>query len=258
MTGRAIAIAESACENTHAVIEEMIVTDHPSGPVLDIPCGQGAFTKRLMDRGVEVHSADIVQNDRSNNPRFRTADMNKKLPYEDNTFSGVVCIDGIEHIERQFDFIRECRRVIRPGGFLLISTPNISSLRSRFRWLLTGFHTKGKTPLNERKPHPSFHITMLSFPALRYLLHSNGFAIRTIASNRTKLVSWAYLPLVPLSFLNTLYWFIKEAKNDDLRDIHREMFWQIFSVPVLFGETLIVKAVKEASGASLPKERAGE
>jgi 2-polyprenyl-3-methyl-5-hydroxy-6-metoxy-1,4-benzoquinol methylase len=240
----AAAIPESACDNTHNEVLRMVLEDPSVKSLLDIPCGEGAFSKRLMDRGIEVHSADIVCADKAKNPRFRTANMNEKLPYADGSFSGIVCIDGIEHIERQFDFIRECNRVLATGGFVIISTPNISSLRSRFRWLLTGFHTKCKTPLNENCPHPSYHINMISFPELRYILHSSGFTIRTIASNRIKLVSWIYLLLAPLSFLNTLYWFIKEAKSDDLKTIHRQVFRQMFSVPVLFGETLIVKAVK--------------
>lgn len=235
-------IHESACENTHAVVEGMI----PGGKlvVLDIPCGEGAFSKRLMDRGVEVHSADIVRADQAGNPRFQVANMNGTLPFEDGTFDGVVCIDGIEHIERQFDFVRECGRITKRGGFIIISTPNISSLRSRFRWLLTGFHTKCKTPLNERCPHPSYHINMISFPELRYILHTSGFSVQTLSSNRIKFVSWLYAALAPISFLNTLYWFRKEAKNDDLKVINRQVLAQIFSLPVLFGETLVVKAIK--------------
>jgi hypothetical protein len=50
--------------------------------------------------------------------------------------------------------------------------------------------------------------------------------------------------LVPLTFLNTLYWFRKEAKNEDLKVINRQVLSQMFSLPVLFSETLVVKAVK--------------
>lgn len=235
-------IHESACENTHVVVEGMIPAGKPV--VLDIPCGEGAFSKRLMDRGVEVHSADIVRADQAGNPRFQVANMNEKLPFEDKKFDGVVCIDGIEHIERQFDFVRECGRITKGGGFLIISTPNISSLRSRFRWLLTGFHTKCKTPLNERNPHPSYHINMISFPELRYILHTSGYAIQELSSNRIKFVSWLYAILVPIVFLDTLYWLRKEAKNDDLKVINREVLAQMFSLPVLFSETLVVKATK--------------
>ncbi len=85
-----------------------------------------------------------------------------------------MCIDGIEHLRRPFDFIAEVRRVLRIGGEVILSTPNISSLRSRLRWLLTGHHHKCPAPLDERNPNPLHHINMISFPELRYLLHSNG------------------------------------------------------------------------------------
>ena len=89
------------------------------------------------------------------------------------------------YIERPFDFVAECRRVVRDDGWLVISTPNISSLRSRWRWLLTGFHNKCKTPLDETRPDPLHHINMLSFPKLRYLLHRNGFSIAEMRRGRS-------------------------------------------------------------------------
>jgi hypothetical protein len=85
---------------------------------------------------------------------------------------------------------------------------------------------------------------MISFPELRYILHTSGYSVQTLASNRIKLVSWLYAPLVPISFLNSIYWFRKEAKNDDLKVINRQVLFQMFSLPVLFGETLVVKATK--------------
>ena len=44
-------------------------------------------------------------------------------------------------------------RVLRPGGLFVLSTPNVSSLRSRFRFLLTGGHNRFKLPLDEAEKH---------------------------------------------------------------------------------------------------------
>ena len=235
-------LLENAGENTHYVIERLVLEEKVHFDILDIPCGEGAFTRRLMEKKVKVHAADCENSIKFAGAEFRVADMNEKLPYDDDAFDGVVCIDGIEHIERQFDFIRECRRIVKPNGFLIISTPNITSLRSRWRWLTTGFHNKCKAPLNETEPMPLFHINMVSLPELRYRLATNGFAITEIATNRVKLISWVYFFLVPLAFLRTFVVFRKWAHTEAQREINRQVLRQMFTIPALFGETLIVKA----------------
>jgi 2-polyprenyl-3-methyl-5-hydroxy-6-metoxy-1,4-benzoquinol methylase len=245
MKNRNNGLLENAGENTHNVVERLVLEEKDHRKILDIPCGEGAFTWRMMEKQVDVFSADCENIIKFDKAKFQVADMNKQLPYPDGQFDGVVCIDGIEHIERQFDFIRECRRIVKPNGFLIISTPNITALRSRWRWLLTGFHNKCKAPLNEKDPMPLHHITMVSLPELRYRLETNGFTITKIAANRVKFFTWLYFFLVPFSFIRTFIVFRKEANNDALKEINRQMLRQLFSMPVLFGETLIVKAKRK-------------
>ena len=234
---------EDAARNTHNVIEKLL-DEEKCKVILDIPCGRGAFSKRLLDKRLHVFSSDIQNIVQFNQDNFKIADMNQRLPYNDEKFDGVVCIDGVEHIERQFDFIRECGRIIKKNGILIISTPNVTSLRSRWRWLLTGFHNKCKVPLNEEEPSFSHHINMISFPGIRYLLEINGFTIKSIATNRIKAISWIYVTLAPIVYIVTLLVFNKEEKNRRQRKRNKQIIKQLFSLPVLFGETLIVKAVK--------------
>jgi SAM-dependent methyltransferase len=211
--------------------------------VLDIPCGEGALWARLQAAGVEVHGADLVPPP-SPLPGvpFVRADMNERLPFPDGAFDALACVDGIEHLERPFDFVRECRRVIRPGGTLVVSTPNISALRSRWRWLLTGFHNKGKTPLDETAANPWHHVNLMAFPALRYLLQREGFRIMAVATNRVKAVSWLYLPLWPVAAVATAAAFWRWERDPAQRGRNAEIRRQLLSVPVAFGETLVVKA----------------
>src|SRR5690349_2436768 len=127
-------LLENAGDNNHYDIKRHVLEIKEHDVILDIPCGEGAYTRRLKEEDVNVHAADCENSIKFAGAEFRVADMNEKLPYDDGAFDGVVCIDGIEHIERQFDFIRECGRIVKPSGFLIISTPNITSLRSRWRW----------------------------------------------------------------------------------------------------------------------------
>ena len=245
---------EDAAQNTHAVVAAVLAGDSDLRRVLDIPCGEGAFLARLVAGGYAAHGADIQRIIRMDTVPFTVADMNRPLPFAGDTFDAVVCIEGVEHIERPFDFVRECYRILRPSGVLIVSTPNISALRSRWRWLLTGFHNKGKTPLDETAPNPWHHIALRSFPDLRYLLHSNGFQMVVVTTNRIKAVSWLYLPLWPLAWLLTGWVFSREVKDPAQRERDAEVRRQLYSLPVAFGEILIVKAKKAGtlreSGAS--------
>ena len=111
-----------------------------NGRVLDLPSGTGALTQLLIDRGIEVVSADL-------HPEYfvvpnRTcvfADLNAMLPFDDAQFDACVCVEGIEHIESPHHFAREANRILRVGGKVYITTPNILSIRSRISYLLRGY-----------------------------------------------------------------------------------------------------------------------
>ena len=52
----------------------------------------------------------------------------------------MISIEGIEHLENPSLFVRECARVVKPGGLVFLSTPNVDSYRSRRSVHLHGFH----------------------------------------------------------------------------------------------------------------------
>ena len=207
-------IPENTSRNTHHKVAELVLEDMETMKVLDIPCGAGAFSFRLLKRGKEVTSADIRNVLMFDHERFHLADMDKPLPFQNGEFDAVVCIDGIEHIENPFAFIRECNRVIKRDGKLIISTPNITSMQSRWRWFLTGHHNKCKSPLNENKPSPLHHIHMMDFPKIRYILHTSGFRINRIKTNRIKLAILIYIILHTFSFFKKWLVYRKEEKDD--------------------------------------------
>ena len=238
-------ISENTSRNTHPRVAELVLEDTETRKVLDIPCGAGAFSYRLLKQGKEVTSADIENLLMFDHESFHVADMNKPLPFQNGEFDAVVCIDGIEHIENPFAFIRECNRVLNRDGKIIVSTPNIASMRSRWRWFLTGHHNKCKSPLNENKPSPLHHIHMMAFPKIRYILHTSGFKIARIVTNRIKLASWIYIIIYPFSFLKTWLVYRKEEKDDQQRRVNRQIIHSMFSRPVFFGETIIIKAKKQ-------------
>ena len=173
--------------------------------------------------------------------------MTKTLPIPDNSCGYLVCIDGIEHIKKQFDFIEEANRILTKQGEIIISTPNISSLRSRWKWFWTGHHHKCNAPLDENNPNFLHHLGMISFTELRYMLHINGFKINEAKTNRIKPISLVYGIFLPLVYLSTFWVYFKTGRREGTQEMHNSVFKQMFKKEILFGETLILKAIKISS-----------
>jgi SAM-dependent methyltransferase len=100
--------------------------------VLDIACGAGYGSALLARGGTRVTGADISQaaidhaRDRyASVPglEFRQADC-AALPFPDASFDAVVSFETVEHIASQEAFLDEIRRVLRPGGLVVLSCPN--------------------------------------------------------------------------------------------------------------------------------------
>lgn len=103
----------------------------PGARVLDIACGAGYGAAMLAARGAAVTGADYdpraVELAKARFPgvEFTTADA-LRLPFEDESFDAVVTFETIEHVHDGRGFLDEMKRVLRPGGTLICSTPNVA------------------------------------------------------------------------------------------------------------------------------------
>jgi SAM-dependent methyltransferase len=85
-----------------------------------------------VDFHVERFAADGVE--------IKQADFDRQpLPYADRTFDLVTCTEVLEHVENYRGVLREIFRVLKPGGVVIVSTPNVLNAVSRSRTMLTGF-----------------------------------------------------------------------------------------------------------------------
>lgn len=217
----------------------------PGARVLDAPCGDGALALRLTDAGFEVIGADIDGAAEAwLGASFCRGDLARALPWPEASFDGVFSIEGLEHLEDRFGFLRELHRVLRPGGTLVLTTPNIVSLRSRVRFLGSGFFHGDPRPLNESGRHPLHHIGLATFPELRYMLHTSGLRLLRSGHTHVKPVSYLYALWVPWMWLYTRIAFRKE-KDPEQRRRNREICKTLFSPSLLFGENLLLVARKE-------------
>ena len=102
--------------------------------VLDAGCGEGVlvdeYTGRLNIVGLDVsYSSDRV-----------TRGSLTALPYTNGEFDRALCLDVLEHLafDEQPRALAELFRVLKPGGALLVSVPNLAHLQSRVQFLLRG------------------------------------------------------------------------------------------------------------------------
>ncbi|MCM8807793.1 MAG: class I SAM-dependent methyltransferase [Candidatus Omnitrophica bacterium] len=93
-----------------------------SDVVLDVGCGSGRFIQLLSPLVREIHGIDIseealkiARNLKINNAFLRKGNA-LKIPYKDNFFDKVICIDVIEHIEDDEKVLKEIKRVLKKGG----------------------------------------------------------------------------------------------------------------------------------------------
>jgi 2-polyprenyl-3-methyl-5-hydroxy-6-metoxy-1,4-benzoquinol methylase len=234
-----------ACHKTHERALELFAGWPRTGRVLETAAGSGAFAKRLLELGFTVEACDLYPDQfRVAGIPVKFADMSERLPYEDASFEVLSCLEGVEHLEDQFAFIRECWRVLKPGGRLVVSTPNILGLASRWRYFWTGFFPLATKPMNEHRKAPIHdHIHLLTYYELRYILRTTGFSISNVTTDRIRkyglLHAWAY----PMVWAATRLALRRETEPRQARS-NEEIRTHMLSPALLFGRTLMVVAQK--------------
>src|SRR6266496_3316846 len=177
-------MAHQAIHDTVVALLEKL----PHSTLLDVPAGQGALAARLIDAGFEVRCCDLY-------PEIFRLDY-------------VTCLEGLEHIENPQQAIREFARVLRPGGQLFVSVPNILNIEERLKWLIHGYTSHFK-PISSQererlraehhnREEIAAHVNPIGYSELRYILEKCGFQIAGLHRDKPKARTWLYWPLVAL------------------------------------------------------------
>lgn len=113
----------------------------PGGRTLDVGCGRGPFLCAARRRGWEVWgmepSLEALAGLPAPHHRHAIVGRLPSAPFEPWTFDVVTLFDVLEHVRRPVDFLRHAAHVLRPGGRVVITTPNAASWKARWlrgRW----------------------------------------------------------------------------------------------------------------------------
>lgn len=149
--------------------------------VLDVGCGSGVLLARMKTlgwdvEGVEVDSEAVAAGNRRGVP-VKLGTLQEQR-YPDNSFDAVHSAHVIEHVYNPVALLAECRRILKPGGKLVILTPNTDSF---------GHREFGSAWLNLDPPR---HLVLFSERTLRTAAEKAGLKVERIDS--TVRTAWVY------------------------------------------------------------------
>jgi len=195
--------------------------------ILDIPAGNGATTKLLLNLGAKAEPFDLFpEYFMLENVTCKRADISEKIPVADHYADMVICQEGIEHISDQLNTFKEFNRVLKNGGKLLITTPSYSSLSAKLSYLLFESESRKQMPPNEADdiwmPDNSGtgkiyygHIFMIGLQKLRVLGKLAGFKINDNKYVRLSIGSLFLFPFFyPFIFTHSLVNYYRNLRKD--------------------------------------------
>jgi SAM-dependent methyltransferase len=193
--------------------------------VLDMGAGHGAFSKRLYDMGYDVSACDlfpeIFQFDKI---ECKKVDITNAFPYPDNTFDLVIAIEVSEHILDHETFFNESSRILKPNGRLYISTPNILSMKSRVRFLFSGFFYSFN-PLQMDNYDGLQHVASLTLDQYNYVAIKNNFGAAEYDIERKQSTSkWLLFLLFPIIYIYPRLKKIEKIHNQQKLLLGRVLF----------------------------------
>lgn len=184
-----------------------LLEKNPSASLIDLGCGGGDFTIKCAEQigtsnvwGLEIDE-ELGNEARRRGIKIISADLNQKLPLKDSFFDVVLSNQVLEHLINSDLFVKEIYRILKPDGYAVVSTENLSSWHNIFAITL-GYRPfssdyscriKIGNPLSphsgEAVPKKSFvHTKIFPYQALKELFQIYRFRVE-------KLVGGGYYPM---------------------------------------------------------------
>ena len=233
--------------------------------VIDFPAGNGVTSRILKEVGATPLAMDLF-------PEYfevdgltcERANIRHGLPGDDYQADALICQEGIEHFSDQFGALKEFNRVLKPGGTLLVTTPNYSNIRAKLSYLL-GESSRFNSTLAPNELDSIWmskqeitdeiyfgHIFLIGVEKLRVLAKLSGFKIKECHMTRVKTTSLFFLPFIyPFILISNGLAYRKSMRKNKKYDmatkkeVYKEVFRLATSIRILISGSLMVEFIKE-------------
>ena len=142
----------------------------PPRTFLDIGCATGMLIASMREKGWDVTGVDICRESAEYGRRRRGVEIFagtlEEAGFPDESFSVVHFSHLIEHVPDPRGFLVEVRRILKPGGFAVITTPNVDGFQAKL------FRSAWRSAIAD-------HLVLFSRHTLGGLLQSTGFDVLT-------------------------------------------------------------------------------
>jgi 2-polyprenyl-3-methyl-5-hydroxy-6-metoxy-1,4-benzoquinol methylase len=184
------------------------------GRIVDVGCGAGRLRPFLGDMLESYVGIDAIQYDGlPDGIAFMRADLNRDpIPVPDGSADVAISIETIEHLENPRAFIRELIRISKPGGWIVVTTPNQRSLVS-----LGALVLKGHFSAFGARNYPA-HQTALLDTDLTRIAADNGLCDVAI-----EFTGVGRMPLSGAHYPRLLSRFFRRAMSDNVLLIARKL-----------------------------------
>ena len=232
---------------------------YPKLRVLDLSAGRGEIAAALARdgaavRGTHFRADDYKLSDTSRPletgaiPLDADVDLTRPLPYPDDAFDLVVFCEVAEHLPTYIPAVFEIGRVLAPRGHLILSTPNVGRLHSRWRFFWTGTHKLIRRRVGwdlTADDLYAYHISPVDLPLLHTLLHQAGLGIVRLDVTRFKARHAWLLLAYPLVWLSTRLETSRHRAGPEHARGEDDLFRWMVSWPALVSEQLLLTARRE-------------
>jgi 2-polyprenyl-3-methyl-5-hydroxy-6-metoxy-1,4-benzoquinol methylase len=135
---------------------------------LDVGCATGMLLEYMRDRGWSVQGVELCRESAEYGIRTKKIDIFigtlEQAGFPDSSFPVIHFSHLIEHVPDPKAFLREVRRILAPGGYVVVVTPNIGGLQARL------FREKWRSAIAD-------HLTLFSKVTLRKMLVATGYQV---------------------------------------------------------------------------------